>query len=183
MVPAAQLVRSERLAPTLAAHHLTMHWRTPHLQLLRARLQQVGPAAYHRAHPFPFVRRHRHGEVETVHQADAVGRVVREAVVKGELGQSGRGGPTGTVALDAAAAVARHAGEFAANVDAAGSSPDPAGPVARRGGEGAVGESVEGEAASFQDVVAGVRLYGWPYGEGAIVNDGQNQPWGRRSMG
>lgn len=92
--------------------------------------------------------------------------------MEGELGQSGGSGSTGAAAFEAAAAVAGDAGELAVDVGASGASPDPAGPVVRRGGEGAVGEGVEGEAATLQDVVAGVWLDGWPDGKGTVVDDG-----------
>lgn len=110
------------------------------------------------------------GDVEPVDERDTVGGEVVVAVVKGELCQRGWCGPTESVAFQAAAAVTRDAGELAVGFGAAGSGPDPARPVLGRSGEGAVGEAMEIEAATFEDWVAGVGLNGRPDGEGAVVD-------------
>lgn len=111
-----------------------------------------------------------HGDVEAVDERDTVGGEVVVAVVEAELGQGGWSGPAESVAFQAVAAVASDAGEFAVGVGAAGSGPDPARPVLGRSGEGAVGEAMEIEAATFEDWVAGVGLDGRPDGEGAVVD-------------
>lgn len=137
---AAQLVVVEGLAPALARHHApVLVWRV-HLQLVRARVEQVGAAPDHRAHALALVWGHRQGHVEPVDQAHAVRREVAVAVVEAELGQRRRSPPAGAVALELAAAVSGVAGEAVVVADAAGSGPDPAGPVLGRRREGAVGE-------------------------------------------
>lgn len=113
---------------------------------------------------------YRHGEVEAIDEADGVGGEVGVAVVEAELGESGRGGTTAAIALDAATAVAGGAGEVVVGVGAASPGPDAARPVDGGGREGAVGEGVEGEAAPLEDGVAGVGLNGWIDGEGAVVD-------------
>ncbi|KAI3429095.1 uncharacterized protein J3R85_008741 [Psidium guajava] len=176
VVPAAQLVGPERLAPALARHHGAVPRRRPHLQLRRARRQQVGPAAHDGAHALPLVRRHRHGDVEAVHEADAVGGEVGVALVEAELGEGGWSGAAEAPALEAAAAVAGGAGEAAAmGMGAVGAGPDAAGPGGVGGGEGAVGEGGEGEATALEDGVAGVGLDGRPHREGAVVDQGQSE--------
>ncbi|PQQ04287.1 hypothetical protein Pyn_18879 [Prunus yedoensis var. nudiflora] len=56
---------------------------------------------------------------------------------------------------------------------AVGASPDPTRPGLGRGGEGAVGEGGEVEAAALEDGVAGVGLDAGPEGEGAVVYQSQ----------
>lgn len=94
------------------------------------------------------------------------------AVVKAELRQRSRGGSAQTVAFEPAAAVAGCAREAVVGVGAAGSGPDTSRPVLGRGGEGAMGEAVEREAAALEDGVTCVRLDGWPDRKGAVVNQG-----------
>ncbi|KAI0519178.1 hypothetical protein KFK09_006620 [Dendrobium nobile] len=120
-----------------------------------------------------FVRGHGHGEVEAVDEADGVGNEVAvAAVVECELGEGSGGGAGEAGAFEAVAAVASGAGEMGACVGAASATPDAAGPVVSWGGEGAVGEGGEAEAAVFEDVVAGVGGDGWTDGEGTVVDDG-----------
>ena len=115
----------------------------------------------------------RHGDVETVDKADAVGGEVElAALVEAELGEGGGGGTAGAGALDAAAAIAGGAAEAAFGVGAGGAGPDSAGPVLLGAGEGAVGELVEVEAAALEDGVASVGLDGGPDGVGAVVDYG-----------
>lgn len=59
--------------------------------------------------------------------------------------------------------------------DAAGSSPDAAGPVLVGSREGAVGEGREEEATAFGDGVAGVGLNGGPDRVRAVVDEGQDE--------
>lgn len=175
VVPATDLIRTESFASTLASHHRTVNWRPPELQPLRTRGEEISSATDDRADPLPLVRRYRHRHVEPVDEADAVGSEVLVAVVECDLGQRRRSLPAGAVAFDSAAAVAGGAGEVVVGVRAAGSGPDPTRPVVVRGGEGMVGESVESETASLEDVVAGVGLDGWPDSEGTVVDHGQHE--------
>lgn len=138
VVPAAELIRTEGGAATLATHHRPVR-RSLHLQPVRARRQQIRTAAHNGALPLPLVRRHRHREVEAVNEADAIRGEVGVAVVEGELGKGGGGGAAESVALEAAAAVAGGAGEAAPGVCAARAGPEAAGPVGGGSGEGAVG--------------------------------------------
>lgn len=170
MVPTAQLVRAQSLAPTLTRHHGSVTRGCTVLQRWRTRAEQIRATAHHRTHPFALVWGHRHGDVKTVHEAHAVrGEVVR-AVVDAELGQSRRSHAAGAVALQPATAVAGRAVELVVGISASGSGPDPAGPVAVGYGYGDVGESVEDEAAASEDRVAGVGLDAGPDGEVAVVN-------------
>ena len=115
---------------------------------------------------------HSHGDVKAVNEANSVRGEVSVAMVEAELSYSGWGGAAQAVALEAVAAVAGGAGEAVVGVGAAGTGPDPTRPVLSRGGEGAMGASVESEAAALEDGVAGVGLDGWPDGERAVVNQG-----------
>ncbi|RXH84542.1 hypothetical protein DVH24_032826 [Malus domestica] len=58
-----------------------------------------------------------------------------------------------------------------------GAGPDAAGPGLDGGGEGAMVEGFEEEAAALKDGVAGVGLDGGPDGEGAVVDDSQDGLW------
>lgn len=172
VVPTAQLVRVEGLAPALARHDGAVGGGDAVLEHGRTRGEEVGAAAHDGAHASALVRSHRHGDVEAVHEAHAVGGEVAVAVVDLQLGQGGGGGAAGAVALEAAAAVARGAGEGGAGVGAGGAGPDAAGPVGVRDGDGEVGERVEGEAAAAQVGVAGVGLDGRPHCVVAVVDEG-----------
>ncbi|KAK1264516.1 hypothetical protein QJS04_geneDACA011233 [Acorus gramineus] len=174
LVPAAQLVRPERLAPALTPHDVPST-RGAHLKRSRARREQVRAAAHDGADPVPLVRGDCQGDVEAVDEADAVGGVVGAGVVEVELRESGGGGAAEAGALEAAAAVAGEAGEAVVGVGAAGAGPDSARPGLVRGGEGAVGEGVEGEAAVLEDGVARVGLDGGPDGVGAVVDEGESE--------
>ncbi|CAH9109133.1 unnamed protein product [Cuscuta epithymum] len=105
MVPAAELVRLERFAPTLAGHHRPVTALGPEVKLRRARLDEIRPAADHRTVAFPFVGGDRQGEVEAVDEADRVGGEVTVSVVEIQLDESRRKGAAGAVALQPAAAV------------------------------------------------------------------------------
>lgn len=176
LVPAAQLVGPERLAPALAPHHGPVSRGRPQLQRLGTRGEQVRPAPHDGAVALPLVGRNGHGDVEPVNQADRVGGLVLLAVVEAELGEGGGGGAAGPGALEAAAAVAGGAGEVAGGGGgAAGAGPDPAGPVLGGAREGAVGELVEVEAAPFEDGEAGVGLDGGPDWVGAVVDYGHDE--------
>ncbi|GAB2274339.1 hypothetical protein Dimus_009103 [Dionaea muscipula] len=144
----------------------------------RARLEEVGPAPHHGALTHPLVRRHRHGDVEPVDEADAIRGLVVGSVVEAELGQRGRRGAATAVALEAVAAVSGGAGETAVGVGAVGSGPYAAGPGGCGGAEGAVGECGEGETAAFQDRVAGVGLDAGPDCVWAVVDEGQDETSG-----
>lgn len=99
MVPAAQLVRPKGLAPTLTRHHRTVTLRYTVLQRRRTRRKQIHSTAYHGAHAFTLVWGHRHGDVEAVHEANAVGGVVVRTMVDAELSQRRRSCAAGTVTL------------------------------------------------------------------------------------
>lgn len=115
---------------------------------------------------------HRHGDVETVHKADFVGRLVFDAtVVETELRQRDRGGATEAIALYAVATISRGTVEMTVGMGAASSSPDTTGPVGGGCREGTVGQGLKREAASFKDRVAGVGLDSRVNGEGAVVNN------------
>ncbi|QHN98832.1 uncharacterized protein DS421_13g392840 [Arachis hypogaea] len=86
MVPATQLVRVKSLAPTLASNHGAMTRRHTVLQRHGTRGNQIAPTTYHGANAFSLVRRDGERDVETVHHAHAVRRVVAGAVVDLELG-------------------------------------------------------------------------------------------------
>ena len=116
---------------------------------------------------------HSHGDVKTVDKADGVGReVFVSTVVEGELYQRDRGGTTEAIALYAVATISRCTVEFAVGVGAAGSSPDTARPVGGGRSNGALGEGFKGEATSFKDRMASIRLDSWVNGERAVVNKG-----------
>lgn len=172
VVPTAELVRVKSLAPTLASNNGSMNRRHTVLQHVWTRGKKIVAATHDRAHAFPLVRGHSHGDVKTVNEADAVGGVVVAAVVDLELGEGGGCGAPGAVALEAAAAVAAGAGEGGAGVGAAGAGPDAAGPVGVGDGDGLVGEGAEGEAAAGEDGVAGVGLDAGPHGVVAVVDEG-----------
>lgn len=133
VVPAAELVRAEGLAPALASNHHAV--RAAQLQRGRARLEQVLPAPHHRAQPMPLMRCHCQRHVVSIHQAHGVGRLVVVAVVEDKLGKRGWTPPANAAALEAAAAVAGDARELAMVVCAASACPDAAGPMLSRGGE------------------------------------------------
>lgn len=172
MVPATKLVRTKGFAPTLTTHHRTLSRSRPQLQLLRTRFQQIDPAPDHGTNAFALVRCHRHGEVETVHEAHLVGRqVLFASVVEAELRQRHWRGAAEAVALYAVAAVSRGTRETAVGVGTACSSPDAAGPLGSGCGEGTVGQCLKGKAAAFEDRVAGVGLDSWVNGERTVVND------------
>lgn len=176
MVPTTKLVRTEGFASALTTHYRTVTRRRPKLQLVWTRGEQVSPAANDRAKAFAFVWGHSHGDVETVHKADGVGREVLVAtVVETELCQRDGGGPTEAIALYAVATISCGTVEMAVGVGAAGSGPDTAGPVGGWCREGTVGQGLEGEAASFKDRVASVGLDSWVNGERAVVNKCQNK--------
>ncbi|GLT65084.1 hypothetical protein SLA2020_375410 [Shorea laevis] len=169
MIPAAQLVRVERLTPALAPHNWPVRmW--PELQLVRTGSEQVCTAAHDRALAFALVGGHGHGDVEPIYEADTVGGEVLVPMVETELGEGGRGGATKAVALEAAATVSGGAGEVAVGIVAASASPDAARPVLGRGGEGAVGESVEGKPTLLKDGKASVGLDSGPDSEGTVVD-------------
>lgn len=170
MVPTAQLVRTERLAGALASHHAGVR---RHPQPLGTRGEEIGLAAYHRAHAVALVRGDGQGDVEAVDEADAVREEVVGPVVEVDLRQRSGGCAAGSVALEAAAAVAGEAGEVVLGLGAVGAGPDPTRPGLGRGGEGAVGEGGEVEAATLEDGVAGVGLDAGPEGEGAVVDQSQ----------
>lgn len=92
------------------------------------------------------------------------------AVVKGELCKRGRGSSTEAVALQTVAAITCDAREVTMGVGAASAGPDPARPVLGRSWEGAVGETLKVEAASFEDGMASVGLNGWPDREGTVID-------------
>lgn len=172
MVPTTKLVRAKGLASAFTTHHRTVtRWRSV-LQILRAGGEKISLAPHDGAKAFAFVRGHRHGDVKTVHKADFVGREVLVAtVVEAELRQRDGGGTTEAVALYAVAAVSRGAVEMAVGMGAAGSSPDTTGPVGGGCREGTVGQGIEGEAASFEDGLAGVGLDSWVNRERAVINN------------
>lgn len=173
VVPAAQLVRTESHAPTLAPNYMAP-CRCPHLKHVGTRGEEVGAASDDGALPLALVRGDGHADVEAVDEADAVGgEVAAAAVVEGDLGKGGWGGAAETAALKAAAAVAGCAGEAAAGECAAGPAPDAAGPVVGRGREGPVSQSREGEAPLLENVVARVGLDSRPHRERTVVDHGQ----------
>lgn len=118
---------------------------------------------------------YRHGDVEAVHEADTVGGKVTLAVVEAELSQGSRRLTTEATALEAATAVSGGACELATRVDAASTGPNASGPVGGWGGDGAVGESGESKAATLEDRVSSVRLYGGPDSEGAVVDECEDE--------
>lgn len=67
--------------------------------------------------------------------------------------------------------------------DAAGSSPNAAGPVLVGSREGAVGEGGEVEAPAFRDGMAGVGLDGGPDRVGAVVDEGHDEAAARVCCG
>lgn len=95
--------------------------------------------------------------------------------MEAELGESSWSLAAGAVAFEFSAAVTGLAGEVFVVTDAAGTSPDTAGPVLVGGGEGAVREGGEEEAAAFGNGVAGVGLNGGPDGVRAVVDEGQDE--------
>jgi hypothetical protein len=92
VVPTAQLVRTERLAPTLARHDRPVTGRRPDLQPVGTRGEQVGATANNGAVALALVRGHSHGHVKAIDKADTVGGEVVLAVVEAELSQRGGGG-------------------------------------------------------------------------------------------
>lgn len=93
------------------------------------------------------------------------------AVVEAELDQGCRSCTTQPVALEAVAAVSGDAREQPVGVSTAGSTPEPAGPMLARCGEGVVGEAVECEPAFLENWVTGVGLDGGPDGVRAVVDE------------
>nr|GMD69348.1 glyoxalase family protein, expressed [Ipomoea batatas] len=86
VVSAAELVRLEGLAPALARNDRAVPAVGADLEACGTRVQKISPAPHDGALALAFVRGHRHGDVEPVHEADAVGREVGVAVVEHELG-------------------------------------------------------------------------------------------------
>ena len=126
VVPTAELVGVESLAPALARDNGPVNGRDAVLQHGGTRGKQVGAATNHRAHAFALVWGHRHGDVEPVDEAHAVGDGIAVSVVDLHLRQGGGRRTAGAVALETAAAVTAGAGEAGAGVGAAGTGPDPA---------------------------------------------------------
>jgi len=72
MVPTAQLIRAERLTPTLTGHHVSTVSR-PELEMSRARSQEVFATTNNGTNSTAFVRSNCHRNVETVDEGDTVG--------------------------------------------------------------------------------------------------------------
>lgn len=165
-VSATQLLCTKSLTPTLTRHHCSPTLRQTHLQCRRTLRKQIRSTPYHRALPFSAVRRHRYGDVESVHEANAVRGHVSVGVAKVEVYP--RGG--GFVAVRAITAVG--CGANVVGLCVVRSDPDPTQPVAIGAGDGNVRVRAEGGVVTCEEGVVDVGLNGGPEREVAVVDEG-----------